>query len=136
MNKDFPADVTKRRNKIIAVDFDGVIHQYSKGWYDSTIYDPPMPGTKEGLDLLKSLGVRIIIFSVRATEMSQFEDLQPRASQEVEIAEWMNRYNLPYDEIWTKTAKPFAHIYLDDRAVRFETWPNALGLIKELLELE
>jgi hypothetical protein len=36
----------------IAVDFDGVIHAYSKGWQDGTIYDPPLPGALDGLRTL------------------------------------------------------------------------------------
>jgi len=39
-------------DKTIAVDFDGVIHGYSKGWWDGTIYDPPMPGALDGLRAL------------------------------------------------------------------------------------
>lgn len=28
----------------ISIDFDGVIHQYSKGWQNGEIYDPPIRG--------------------------------------------------------------------------------------------
>lgn len=36
----------------VAVDFDGVIHAYTKGWQNGEIYDPPMPGAFEALDQL------------------------------------------------------------------------------------
>lgn len=36
----------------IAVDFDGVIHAYSRGWHDGTIYDAPILGAVEALHRL------------------------------------------------------------------------------------
>ena len=42
----------KMSKKTICVDFDGVIHAYSKGFHDGTIYDPPTPGTSLALQKL------------------------------------------------------------------------------------
>ncbi|MGP4092983.1 hypothetical protein [Nonomuraea sp. KM90] len=39
-------------DKTIAVDFDGVIHRYSQGWHDGTIYDAPIAGALDGLRAL------------------------------------------------------------------------------------
>ena len=36
-------------DKTIAVDFDGFIHKYSKGWHDGSIYDEPVEGAAEAL---------------------------------------------------------------------------------------
>ena len=36
-------------NTQIGIDFDGVIHKNSKGFYDGTIYDDPIEGVEEAL---------------------------------------------------------------------------------------
>ena len=51
----------------IAVDFDGVIHRYSKGWHDGTIYDEPVEGAREALEGLVDKGHMIIVYSQGAS---------------------------------------------------------------------
>ena len=59
MNKDFPPGFNENQ---IAIDFDGVIHKNSKGYYDGTIYDEPVEGS---LEAIKKLSKKhdIVIFT-------------------------------------------------------------------------
>ncbi|MFG2963558.1 hypothetical protein ACGFZS_09740 [Streptomyces sp. NPDC048288] len=128
----------------IAVDFDGVIHQYSRGWQDGSIYDPPMPGALDGLRTLME-GDAVFIFTTREPE---------------QVAAWLTEhglatttddrcpcpnglYRIPdecstckgsgYLTFWNQRGqllvtnrKLAAVAYLDDRAVRFTDWDQAL----------
>lgn len=49
----------------IAIDFDGVIHKYSKGWQDGTLYDEHVDGVFEAIDLLMTK-YTVFIFSTRS----------------------------------------------------------------------
>lgn len=53
--------------RTVAVDFDGVIHAYSRGWQDGTIYDPPLPGAVDGLHQLL-VSHAVFIFTSREPE--------------------------------------------------------------------
>lgn len=101
----------------IAVDFDGVIHGYSRGWQDGTIYDPPVPGAREGLTALRAAGHKITIFSSRLERRVSPVGQVAQESQLDEVRDWLDRYAIPYDTI--ASGKPIAHAYLDDRAYRF-----------------
>lgn len=49
----------------IAIDFDGVIHQYSKGWKDGSCYDKPVERVFESIRKLMDDGHVVFIFSTR-----------------------------------------------------------------------
>lgn len=115
--------------KTIAVDFDGVIHKYSKGWHDGMIYDEPVEGAIEALQkLLQSYCV--VVFSTREPRM---------------IEVWfLNNFPIPVEIVpddgkfeWTKQGvlgitnrKLKAFMYVDDRAVRFTNWKDILNYVR------
>ena len=60
-------------NVNIALDFDGVIHKNSKGYFDGTIYDDPIEGTKEALEQI-SKEYTIIVHTAKARHDRGFVD--------------------------------------------------------------
>lgn len=108
----------QKPKKPLFIDFDGVLHDH-KNPVEGRKMGPPMEGAKKGIKILKlQKGFKIVIFSVRAG----FE-----GGTEL-IAEWLKFYGIPYDEITAK--KGVAFMYLDDHAVRFESWDHALEFVK------
>lgn len=105
---------TNGRRPKVMVDFDGVIHQYSKGWADGTIYDPPMPGAKTTLQALEDEGYQIVIFSSRPAAM---------------IAPWLAKFEFPAYRV--TNIKEAAAAYIDDRAIQFKDWYSAANQLRQ-----
>ncbi len=106
--------------KTIAVDFDGVIHGYSRGWQDGSIYDPPVPGVQQALDRLQRAGFKVVIYTTRASDRvidGRFEESQLEA-----VESYLRLHRIPYDEVFTGE-KPIYLALIDDRAVRFDPRP-------------
>ncbi|KKL06704.1 hypothetical protein LCGC14_2593360 [marine sediment metagenome] len=115
----------------IAVDFDGVIHKYSKGWDDGSIYDEPMDGCRDALQKLSET-YHILIFSARNYDRVVGGETQSNQVREMEF--WLNKYRIPYDEIYTKPAKPLCKLFIDDNAYRFEgNWSQCVDDVESLL---
>lgn len=93
----------------LLVDFDGVLHAYSRGWADGTAYDGPIQGAKEALAGLAADGYEIVIFSTR---------------EATQIVEWLDGHDFPAYRV-TNVKEP-AVAQIDDRAVRFIDWSQAL----------
>ncbi|GAB4413241.1 MAG: hypothetical protein OHK0039_19970 [Bacteroidia bacterium] len=108
----------------IAIDFDGVLHGYSRGRQDGSIYDPPVPGASEALKALKAQGHKIYIFTTRTNKIYRKND---PIDHEQAIKDWLAQHDIPYDRIWN-FGKPMADIYIDDRALGFRgDWAATLG---------
>ncbi|MGY6019560.1 hypothetical protein [Streptomyces spinosirectus] len=129
----------------IAVDFDGVIHRYSRGWADGTIYDPPLPGAIDGLRALMDRDA-VFIFTTRgpkqvAAWLRAFEfDVTTdercshcnRSSRRIPGCQHCEGTGLltfwnPRGQLLVTNRKLAATAYLDDRAVRFTDWEQALA---------
>lgn len=102
------------KTQTLAIDFDGTLCR-KQGFGDGTIYEEPNKGAKEVLDKMKEEGYKIVIYSTR---------LNPKfdryTEQLEEVANWLEKYSIPFDEI--TPFKPRAIAYIDDRAVRFTNW--------------
>jgi hypothetical protein len=113
-------NVNKR--KIIAVDFDGVVHQYVAGSYsgDSTIIpNPPVPGAIEWLEnIVDDDRFFVVIFSSRS-KIIGFEQA---------LYEWFKENGLKQEavnKITISATKPPAFLFIDDRNWRFNgKFPN------------
>jgi hypothetical protein len=100
-----------KRKYTIAIDFDGVVHRYSRGWHDGTAYDEPMDGAFDMICRIRSRGYNVVIFSARPVE---------------QIGKWFLKWwptIPPYGDIPEITnTKPIAVAYIDDRAIRHTDW--------------
>jgi capsule biosynthesis phosphatase len=114
----------------IAIDLDGVICPV-KSPRESYETLEPLPGAVEHLRELRAAGCYIIITTAR--NMATCESNVGKVMKNVGklTLEWLDRYGVEYDEIYF--GKPNAHIYIDDRGLRFSNWE---AITPESLKLE
>jgi len=120
-----PPGMEDERNNI-AVDFDGVIHTFDKGWFDGTCYGEPIEGA---IDAIKKLSEKynVIIFSGKALPDRPLVD--GKTGKQL-IIEWLDKYNLN-DYISDVTyIKPRAEYYIDDKGIFFDNnWSEILNKV-------
>lgn len=114
--------------KTIAVDFDGVIHSYHKGWHDGTIYGHCKEGAVECLTEL-AIDFEIIIYSTRCFDRVVNGKLQK--NQVEEIKQKLDEWGVPYDGIADKhNPKPLCVLFIDDNAHHFKgEWSDNMDAI-------
>jgi hypothetical protein len=108
----------------LAIDFDGVVHNFNKGWYDGTCYGDPLDGA---LNAIKELSktYNIIIFTAKVRPDRPL--VNGKTGYEL-VDEWLEKYNVRQyvDEITYE--KPRAEYYIDDKAIKFDNnWKQILG---------
>ncbi len=112
--------------KQLAIDFDGVIHKNSKGFFDGTIYDVPVEGS---LDAIKQLSKKydIIVFTCKA---KSDRPLSCGKNGTELVWEWLIRNGFGDYVKEVTSDKPRAAYYIDDKAIKFTNWSNVLNEIK------
>jgi len=103
----------------ICIDLDGVICQLKK---EGQTYDQlePVTGAIEKLKQLKAAGHYIIIQTARHMKTCEGNVGRVQARIGSITLNWLEKNEVPYDEIYF--GKPWAQIYIDDNAFRFENW--------------
>lgn len=107
------AEFHKVVDKIISVDFDGVIHHYIRStWNPDHVDGLPVEGTAAAVIKLKYRGWKIIVFTARY--------------KLVPVVKWLEANHIPFDDV--TNIKPTAAIYLDDRGLKFNgDWEKTLS---------
>lgn len=116
----------------VAVDFDGVIHAYSKGWQDGSIYDGFMDGAVAGLSRLMSQYAVFVHTTRRPRQVARW--IEDHSGHGIECTTRVPRsgfWNQRGYLLVTRRKLP-AVAYIDDRGIRFTNWDQALADLAEV----
>ena len=119
--------IENRKN--IAIDFDGVIHDCSKGYHDGTVYGDPLPGALKALKTLKQKGFNLIIFSCKSR--SDRPSVKGKTGTEM-VWDWLEKHNMKEFINDVVVEKPRAICFIDDKGVRFNNWDQCLKTLEIL----
>lgn len=115
----------------VAVDFDGVIHTYEKGWQDGSVYGDFMPGTVEALSQL--MGDYAVFVHTTRNPRQVARWIEGRSGHGIEcvtrvsLLPWKRTFWNTRGVLLVTNRKLPAIAYIDDRGIRFESWSQALS---------
>lgn len=113
----------EHEQKNIAVDFDGVIHTFDKGWYDGTCYGDLIDGAADAIKKLSDK-YNVIIFSSKCRPDRPL--VNGKTGLEL-VSEYLEDKGLLDYIDYITYDKPRAEFYIDDKAIRFENnWQEIL----------
>lgn len=99
----------------LAIDFDGVVHTFDKGWHDGTCYGNPIEGSLEAIKAL-SEDWNIIIFSAKVRPDRPL--VNGMTGYEL-VDEWLEKHGVREYVSEITHEKPRAKHYIDDKAIEF-----------------
>jgi len=102
--------------KSIMIDLDGVICSEERV-FDRPLAEP-IAGARQALQQLRDAGHTIVIYTARGWA-------EYRVTRQ-----WLDEHGMTYDAI--HMGKPIAHVWIDDRAIRFRDWKQTLGELDEV----
>jgi hypothetical protein len=117
-------------SKIIAIDFDGVIHSFEKGYHDGTIYGTPIEGA---IDSIKKISKKydIVIYTAKAKKDRPL--INGKTGVEL-IWEWLEKFKIR-EYIKDITAeKPRCICYIDDKAICFKNWKQTIFDLENFID--
>lgn len=115
--------------KVIAIDFDGVIHNDYMGYHDGSIYGKPLEGTIESI---KELSKKYILKIYSCKSNPNRPLINGKTGTEL-IWEWLEKYGIKEnisDVVW---GKPNAIVYIDDKGYKFEDWDITIKHLNKIL---
>ena len=126
LNQHVPPGMETQLNNL-AIDFDGVIHNFDKGWHDGTCYGDPLPGA---LDAIRTLSEdwNIIVFSAKVRPDRPL--VEGKTGYEL-VDEWLQDHGVRDLVAEITHEKPRAQHYIDDKAIEFtNNWAEILERLK------
>lgn len=108
--------IERRKDRyVFCVDVDGTLAEY-QGWLGYENIGEPIQSVIK--DLREAMSTKIwpyvIIHTCRVTTADNRVIPQAVAA----LKAWLDKNEVPHDEIWLGTGKPYANEYWDDKAVR------------------
>ena len=102
----------------VMVDLDGTLASYD-GWKGEWQIGDPIDGAIAAMAVLIAQGHNVYVHTVR--------------EEKEHVEGWLRKHEFPSKmKVWSG-AKPIAMVYIDDRAVRFRSWTQAMQEVKEFL---